>query len=107
MTTDTARRLPSTPAGTPDLSLPPETSSLYLRAFVLLGAYFVAARFSLSLAFQHPSATPVSPPTGIAAAALVLRDFRLWPAVFAGVVLDSDAGKGSRFWIELGAAPEK
>jgi PAS domain S-box-containing protein len=58
----------------------------FLVPAILLTAavYFVAAKLGLRLAFEHPSASPVWPATGIALAALVLLGSRLWPAVFVG-----------------------
>lgn len=51
---------------------------------ILAIAYFIAARYGLRLAFVHPSATPVWPPTGIALAALLVLGYRVWPGVFLG-----------------------
>lgn len=49
--------------------------------------YFGCGRFGLSLAFVHPSATAVWPPTGVALAALLLRGRHLWPGVLLGAFL--------------------
>ena len=52
---------------------------------VLVGlavVYFVAGALGLRLAYLHPSATPVWPPTGIALAALLVWGSRVWPAIF-------------------------
>ena len=49
---------------------------------VLALMYFGWGALGLSLASVNPSATAVWPPTGIALAALLLRGFRLWPAIF-------------------------
>jgi signal transduction histidine kinase len=46
--------------------------------------YFAAGKLGLSLAFEHGSASPVWPPTGVALAALLLFGLRLWPAVLLG-----------------------
>ncbi len=46
--------------------------------------YFVVGRLSLMLAFLHPSASPVWPPTGLALAALLLLGKHYWPAILAG-----------------------
>ncbi len=57
---------------------------------VLLGltlVYFIAGKLGLALAFVHPSATAVWPPSGIALAALLLLGHRVWPAVFLGAFL--------------------
>jgi PAS domain S-box-containing protein len=68
----------------------------YLLALVALaGAYFVAARVGLSLAFVNASATAVWPPTGIAIAALLLFGRRLWPGVTAGAFLANLLNSGA------------
>ncbi len=52
----------------------------------LAGAYFVAAKGGLALAYENSSVTAVWPPTGIALAALVLGGRRLWPGVALGAL---------------------
>jgi integral membrane sensor domain MASE1 len=47
-------------------------------------AYFLAARFGLSLAFATQQVTAVWPPTGIAFAVYVLFGYRVWPGIFLG-----------------------
>ena len=44
--------------------------------------YVAIAKLSLRFASINPSATPIWPPTGLALAMLVLRGYRLWPAIF-------------------------
>ena len=44
-------------------------------------AYFLLAKFGLTLASLHPSASPVWPPSGLALGALLLWGTRMWPAV--------------------------
>jgi signal transduction histidine kinase len=51
------------------------------------GVYVATAKFGLSLAVAHGSATPVWAPTGIALAALVIFGPKLWPAVAIGAFL--------------------
>lgn len=64
---------------------PQRLSRKYLAVCVLLAAvYFAGGKLGLMLAFFHPSATPVWPPTGIALAALLLLGYRVWPAIFVG-----------------------
>lgn len=46
--------------------------------------YVIAGKLSLRLAFIHPSASVVWPPTGIALAALLVLGLRFWPAILAG-----------------------
>jgi diguanylate cyclase (GGDEF)-like protein len=64
----------------------PRIASLrYLSVSILLFvSYFATGRLGLRLAYIHPNATPVWPPSGIALAAFLLLGFRLWPAVFLG-----------------------
>jgi diguanylate cyclase (GGDEF)-like protein/PAS domain S-box-containing protein len=50
----------------------------------LAAVYVGAAKLGLSLAYVHPSATPVWPPTGISIAALLLFGRWAWPGVFIG-----------------------
>ena len=50
----------------------------------LAAIYVGAARLGLSLAYVHPSATPVWPPTGISIAALLLFGPWAWPGIFIG-----------------------
>jgi diguanylate cyclase (GGDEF)-like protein/PAS domain S-box-containing protein len=60
--------------------------------------YVPAARLGLSLAYLHPSATPVWPPTGIALAALLILGQRVWPGVFLGAFV-------ANIWISGAIAP--
>ncbi len=62
---------------------------------VLGGVYFVAAKLGLRLAFVHPSATPVWPPSGIALGALLLLGPRVWPGIFLGAFLANLSTAGS------------
>jgi PAS domain S-box-containing protein len=48
------------------------------------GIYFVLAKFGLRLASINPSASPIWPPTGFALAAVLLRGYRIWPAILVG-----------------------
>src|SRR5215510_13657116 len=67
-----------------------------LTAFAVLGAaYFVSGKLGLSLAFVHPSATVVWPPTGIALAILLVLGYRVWPAIFVGAFLVNLTTRGS------------
>jgi diguanylate cyclase (GGDEF)-like protein/PAS domain S-box-containing protein len=82
---------PITPPGTETVW---ENSTKMTRRFLsrlvtvaaLAAVYVVAARLGLSLAFLHPSATPVWAPTGIALAALLIGGYGLWPGVFIGAL---------------------
>lgn len=61
----------------------------------LTGVYFVAGKLGLMAAFVHASASPVWPPTGIALAAMLLRGYGVWPAVFFGAFLVNLTTAGS------------
>lgn len=65
--------------------------------------YFVVAKLGLRLAFFHPSATPVWPPTGIALAALLIAGSRASPGIFLGAFLANLATYGTA-WTSLGIA---
>lgn len=54
---------------------------------ILAGVYFALGKLGLSLAFVHPSATAVWPPTGITLAALLVLGYGVWPGVFLGAFL--------------------
>lgn len=62
---------------------------------VLAGVYFIAAKLGLSLAYVHPSATAVWPPSGIALAALLLLGPRVWPGIFLGAFFANLTTAGS------------
>ena len=62
---------------------------------LLAAVYFAAGTVGLRMAFVHPSATAVWPPSGIALAALVLLGFRVWPGVLLGAFLVNVAVAGS------------
>src|SRR5712691_1164579 len=73
-------------------------NSKILRAgecIALAAVYYCCASFGLSLAFVHESASVVWPPTGVALAALLFRDRRLWPGVFLGAFLVNYPLQGS------------
>ena len=53
----------------------------------LAAIYVGAARLGLSLAYVHPHATPVWPPTGISIAALLLLGPWAWPGIFVGAFI--------------------
>jgi len=61
----------------------------------LTGLYFAAGKLGLTLAFLHPSASPVWPPSGIALAATLLLGYWLWPAVYLGAFLVNVTTAGS------------
>jgi integral membrane sensor domain MASE1 len=69
------------------MTAPPRSGRLAASALLLALLYFASAKLGLTLAFSTPNVTAVWPPTGIALAALVLVDRRLWPGVLLGAFL--------------------
>lgn len=62
---------------------------------VLVAVYFVAGKLGLRLAFAHPNATAVWPPTGLALAAFLILGYRIWPAIFVSAFLVNLTTAGS------------
>lgn len=85
------------------LSGPLNTVSGIWIIFLLAGLYFLAAKVGLRMAFVHPSASPVWPPTGIALASLLLLGNRAGFGVFLGAFLANLTTFGT-FWTSLGIA---
>jgi signal transduction histidine kinase/CheY-like chemotaxis protein len=68
----------------------------YAGGLVAIGViYFALAKGGLALAFIHPSATPIWPPTGVALAAVLLWGYRTWPAIFAAAMIANATTAGS------------
>jgi signal transduction histidine kinase/ActR/RegA family two-component response regulator len=67
----------------------------FLALLALFVAYLAAAKLGLSLAFVHPSATPVWPPTGIAIAGVLLLGRPARPLVFLAAFLINAATAGT------------
>src|SRR6266704_4797113 len=61
----------------------------------IAAAYFALAKLGLALASIHPSASPIWPPTGFALAAVLLRGYRIWPAIFLAAFLANATTAGS------------
>ena len=57
--------------------------------------YFWLVKLGLTLASINPSASPVWPATGFALAILLLRGYRVWPAIFVGAFLANVSSAGS------------
>jgi PAS domain S-box-containing protein len=72
-----------------------QRTSAWFHLVLLVGAYFVAGKLGLMLAFLHVSASPVWPPTGMALATLLLFGIRFWPAIFVGAFLVNITTAGS------------
>jgi len=57
--------------------------------------YFWLVKLGLTLASINPSASPIWPATGFALAILLLRGYRVWPAIFVGAFLANVSSAGS------------
>src|SRR3989441_1178542 len=53
----------------------------------LAAGYFVAGKVGLQVAYVHPSATVVWPPSGLTLAAFLLLGYEVWPAILLGAFL--------------------
>jgi two-component sensor histidine kinase len=77
---------------------PPDVGALlhYAGELIVVGiVYLAAAKFSLLLASINASATPIWPPTGLTLAAILLRGYRIAPAIFAGALIANITTAGS------------
>lgn len=63
----------------------------------LAAVYFCAGKFGLSMALINASASAVWPPSGLAAAALLLWGPRLWPGICLGAFLVNITTQGTFF----------
>ena len=68
------------------------TSTWVLEVFLLAWIYYLTARLSLLLAFEHTNASPFWLPSGLAFAAILLRGYRLWPGILVGASLSNAVG---------------
>jgi diguanylate cyclase (GGDEF)-like protein len=62
---------------------------------ILAVVYFVAGKLGLRLAFVHPSASAVWPPSGIALAAMLIFGRGVWPGIMLGAFLVNLTTAGS------------
>jgi len=58
-------------------------------------AYFGLAVSGPLIPWINPTATPLWPPTGLALALVLLRGYRIWPAILVGAFFSTLAGSGS------------
>ena len=75
--------------------LPPSLGRYAIELFGIGLAYFVLAKIGLAVASIHPSASPIWPPTGLALAAVMLRGYRIWPAIFLSAFVANATTAGS------------
>jgi PAS domain S-box-containing protein len=65
-------------------------AATYALEFVAITAgYFGLAVSGLLIPGIHPTATPLWPPTGLALALVLLRGYRIWPAIAVGAFVSS------------------
>src|SRR3984885_9167625 len=57
-------------------------------------AYFGLAVSGLLIPWINPTATPLWPPTGLALALMLLRGYRVWPAILVGAFFSTAVGGG-------------
>ena len=70
--------------------------ALYTLELCVIGViYFALAKIGLMLASINPSASPIWPPTGVAFAAMLLRGYRVWPAILVGAFFANLTTAGS------------
>jgi PAS domain S-box-containing protein len=72
-----------------------------LELVALTVAYFGFAEVSVFVPVINPAATPLWPPTGLALALILLRGYRIWPAIVAGSF--AFAALTAHPWMESGA----
>jgi PAS domain S-box-containing protein len=78
-----------TRAGTGEAQLPPlravlDAATIALELVIIAVIYFGLAEAALLLPVLNPVATPLWPATGVALGIVLLRGYRVWPAIFAG-----------------------
>jgi signal transduction histidine kinase/CheY-like chemotaxis protein len=73
-----------------------QRGSAYAIELLAIGLLYLAiAKIGLAVASIHPSASPIWPPTGLALAAVMLRGYRVWPAIFLAAWLANATTAGS------------
>ena len=65
-----------------------------LELIAIAMAYFGLAVSGQLVPWINPTATPLWPPTGLALALVLLRGYRIWPAIFVGAFLSTVASGG-------------
>jgi len=59
-------------------------ATYFLELSIIVASYIGLAELESLLPAVNPAATPLWPPTGFAVALVLLRGYRIWPAIFAG-----------------------
>jgi PAS domain S-box-containing protein len=78
------------------------SAATYLVELLIVGTlYFGLAELARVLPATNPAATPLWPPTGFALSLVLVRGYRIWPAILAGSIAPYLAAGGSL--LELGS----
>src|SRR2546421_2516888 len=77
-------------------------ASYLIELSIIAASYVALAESALLLPAINPSATPLWPPTGFALALVLLRGYRIWPAILVGSLSPYLMG-GGRSLLELGS----
>ncbi len=71
-------------------------ATLYaLELAIIAVSYFAIAGAALLLPGLNPAATPLWPPTGVSLALVLLRGYRIWPAIFVGSLSANTISSGA------------
>ena len=73
----------------------------FVELSIIVASYIGFAEAALFLPASNPSGTPVWPATGLALALVLLRGYRIWPAILVGSL--SPYFLADRSLLELGA----
>jgi len=76
-------------------------ASYLIELSIIAASYVALAESALLLPAINPSATPLWPPTGFALALVLVRGYRIWPAILVGSL--SPYLMGGRSLLELGS----
>src|SRR5271156_3247652 len=66
-----------------------------LELIVIATAYFGLALSGLLVPWINPTATPLWPPTGLALALMLIRGYRIWPAILVGAFFSTVVDGGA------------
>ena len=81
----------------------------FLQLFIIATGYFILARISLFLSYQHSNASPVWPPSGFAFAMILILGYRIVPGILVGALaanlvafqFDHDSNFSTAVWVSL------
>ena len=71
-------------------------AAVYLLELIAIAvAYFGLAASALLIPWVNPASTPLWPPSGLALALVVLRGYRVWPAILIGAFFATAVAGGA------------